>query len=65
MSITAPDPALRLGQVVRRTTDPTGALLGVVIGVLFVPADAAMVRWWNKATSIERADALVDVRELA
>jgi hypothetical protein len=61
----APGLSLRLGQVVRRGTDLTDAVLGVVIGVLFVPADQAIVRWCNKATSFESVDALVEVRELA
>jgi hypothetical protein len=60
MSIPVPGLSLRLGQVVRRGTDLTGAVLGVVIG-----ADQAIVRWCNKATSFERVDALVEVRKLA
>jgi hypothetical protein len=65
MSIPVPGLWLRHGQVVRRGTDPRAAVLGVVIGVLFVPAARAIVRWCNKATSFESVDALVEVRELA
>jgi hypothetical protein len=36
-----------------------------VIGVLFVPADQAIVRWCNKATSFVSVDALVVFGELS
>jgi hypothetical protein len=49
-----------LGQSVRRRTDLAGPV-GVVIGLVFIPTAAALVRWTDAGATFEALDDLVEL----
>jgi hypothetical protein len=59
MSETAPRPPLQLGQHVRRESDTGSAREGVVVGLVFIPAEEALVRWSNADETFEPVEGLV------
>jgi hypothetical protein len=60
MSTAAPRLQLKIGQRVRRRTDPQGAV-GLVVGLVLVEPCQALVRWPDGASAFEPEDSLVEV----
>jgi hypothetical protein len=61
MSTAAPRLALQIGQTVRRRTDPEGAVVGVVVGLVLLEPSQALVRWPGAGSTFEPEDSLVEV----
>jgi len=53
-----------LGQQVQHATDPA-KLSGIVIGIVFVPSEAVLVRWPSGISTFERYDSLSAMRRVA
>jgi hypothetical protein len=64
MSTPEPRIPLQLGQFVCRRTDHAGLLVGIVVGFVFAPVEAAYVRWANTEKTFEPLDALIEVLKL-
>jgi hypothetical protein len=64
MPSTAPPVSPSLGQLVHHHSDPTKRV-GTIIGVLFLPADEALVRWRGGETTFEVLDDLIKVGRAA
>ena len=63
MATAARSVPLRIGQLIRRRTDPVDTpVVGVVGGFLFgVDRDLVIVRWQGASSTFEPADTLVEV----
>ena len=65
MATFAPSQPLRIGQLVRRRTEPEGAPgVGLVGGLIFGNPCLAVVRWRGAPSTFEREDALEEIVKL-
>ena len=64
MPSTTPPVPPTLGQLVHHHSDPTKRV-GTIIGVLFRPADEALVRWRGGEATFEVLDDLIKVGRAA